>query len=135
MKGRRQILGRWGENLAAQYLQEHGYTILERNVRTPYGEIDLVASQDRTAGVGDLAGDNTGKVIVFVEVKTRRSMTYGLPEESITPRKRLHLVSSVQAYMQAHPELGSDWRIDVVAIQRLSAAQEPEIVLFENAVA
>jgi putative endonuclease len=134
MKGERQIIGRWGENLAAQYLHAHGYTILERNARTPYGEIDLVTCQAQPAQVGNHAFGCPGQVIVFIEVKTRRSQAYGLPEASITPRKRDHLVSAIQAYMQAHPELGGDWRLDVVAIQHLSSGQEPEIVHFENAI-
>ena len=55
----RQSLGRLGEDLAAQYLAEQGFAILARNVRTPYGEIDLLAQQ--------------GDLVVFVEVKTRRT--------------------------------------------------------------
>ena len=43
MSGRRQAIGRWGENVAAGYLERNGYEILDRNARTPYGEIDLIA--------------------------------------------------------------------------------------------
>lgn len=113
----RQALGRWGEDLAASYLAAQGYQVLERNVRTPHGEIDLVA---RDPGM-----------LVFVEVKTRRSASFGPPEESVTPRKRLHLSASAQAYLQSHPELDGNWRLDVIAI-RLFKSEPPEIVHFEN---
>ncbi|MEW5873013.1 MAG: YraN family protein [Chloroflexota bacterium] len=124
MSRSRQNLGRWGETLAADYLQERGYTLVERNARTAFGEIDLVMRQPAP----------TGPVTVFVEVKTRRSQAFGLPEEAITPRKQAHLLDSAQAYLQAHPELDGDWRIDVIAIQRSDAAAPPEIIHFENAV-
>lgn len=123
MSGSRQRLGQWGETLAADYLQKQGYALLERNARTAYGELDLVMRQSVLGGA----------VTVFVEVKTRRSQAFGLPEEAITPRKQAHLLDSAQAYLQTHPELDGDWRIDVVAIQR-SAAAAPVITHFENAV-
>jgi putative endonuclease len=118
-----QRVGRWGEELAADYLRQRGYTLLDRNARTPYGEIDLVACQDAAGGPW----------LVFVEVKTRRSGTFGLPEESITARKRAHLLAAAQAYSQAHPELGGAWRIDVIAIRRERPDFPVEIVHFENA--
>ncbi len=118
MSKARQTLGRWGENLAAQYLQQKGYTILAQNARTAYGEIDLVAQQN--------------EALVFVEVKTRTSAAFGLPEAAITPRKQAHMLAAAQAYLQAQPELDADWRIDVIAIRRRKN-QPPEIVHFENA--
>jgi len=120
---RRQSLGKWGEALAAETLERRGYTLLERNARTPFGELDLVMHQ--------------GQVIVFVEVKTRRTRSYGdtpsfgLPEESITRRKQEHLLHAAQAYLQSHPQLGDNWRVDVVAIRRAPGSQ-PEVVHFEN---
>jgi len=56
VKNSRQRLGAWGEGVAAQYLSERGYTILGRNIRTPYGEIDIVARQeeDRILSTGSL---------------------------------------------------------------------------------
>ena len=119
---KRQTLGRWGETLAAGYLEMLGYTILERNVRTAYGEIDLVAR-----GSGEA-------VTVFVEVKTRRSGAYGLPEQSVNAAKRAHLLAAAQAYILAHPELPGDWRIDVIAIRSGPDQNSPEITHFENAI-
>jgi putative endonuclease len=116
----RKKLGGWGESYAAQYLTEKGYTILERNVRTAHGEIDLVADHQ--------------SVVVFVEVKTRTSRSYGYPEESVTPSKQAHLLASAQAYLQSHPDLLGDWRIDVIAIERRAAEDQPVVAHFENAV-
>jgi putative endonuclease len=113
------LLARWGEKEAADYLSDNGYTIVQRNARTPYGEIDLVA--------------RCGETVVFVEVKTRSSTNYGLPEESITSSKREHMLSSAQAFMQANPDLGAHWRIDVIAIRR-HPDRHRELVHFENAV-
>jgi len=135
MKTPRQNLGAWGEDLAEAYLEQQGYAILERNAHTPYGEIDLVARQlDPKASLGPHGSADPGEVIVFVEVKTRRSSAYGLPEDAITSRKREHMLRSAQAYMQAHPELVANWRIDVIAIRRLPSHSHPLITHFENAV-
>jgi len=130
MSTTRQSLGRWGETLAADYLLQHGYSIIDRNARTPYGEIDLVARQ-REGGVVDITGEKW--VTVFVEVKTRASRAFGLPEESVNARKQAHLLAAAQAYLQQHPELEGDWRIDVIAIQRYHPNQTPAIRHFENA--
>ena len=120
MSSRRQALGQWGESLAAEHLADLGYEILARNVRTPYGEIDLLARQDDQ--------------LVFVEVKTRSNRAYGDPETSITEKKRAHLIAAAQAYLQTHPAPNTDWRIDVIAIRKRPAGQAPEIVHFENAI-
>jgi len=113
----RQSLGHWGEAVAASYLSERGYVILDRNARTPYGELDLIT--------------RLGDALVFIEVKTRASNTLGPPEVSVSSTKRAHLLSASQAYLQAHPELGNDWRIDVIAILRLPG-QKAQIEHFEN---
>ena len=76
---------------------------MSRNWRSPYGEIDLIASHD--------------EVVVFVEVKTRKSKSFGPPEISITPRKAEHMRNCAEYYIQQHPELTNDWRIDVITIQ------------------
>ena len=131
MKNRRQALGRWGEEQAARFLRERGYTILERNARTAYGEIDLVARQFIFTNQD---GASEATMIVFVEVKTRTSSAFGMPEAGIDRRKIEHMLSSAQAYLQEHPELEDDWRIDVVAVWRSRSGDEPQITHFENAV-
>lgn len=119
MQNYRQKLGGWGERLAASYLEDKGYTILGRNLRTRFGEIDLLARQ--------------GEQLVFVEVKTRRSTRYGLPEEAVTGNKKAHLLDAIQAYLQGHPELPGNYRVDVIAIFRSPKDRTHEIVQFENA--
>jgi len=73
-------------------------------------------------------------IIVFVEVKTRRTTSFGLPEEAITARKRQHLLAAAQAYLLAHPELDGDLRLDVIAIQGSPSGNPPLITHFENAI-
>ena len=113
----RQSLGRWGEAIAAEYLAERGYTILEHNARTPYGELDLIARQ--------------GDALVFIEVKTRASRSLGPPEISVTQTKQAHLLSAAKSYLQERPHLQYEWRIDVIAILRLPG-QKAQIEHFEN---
>src|SRR5436190_4361834 len=96
-----QRIGKWGEETATEYLTQRGYEIIARNMRTPYGEIDIVAKQ--------------GDTFIFIEVKTRTSNSMGLPEESITPRKRQHMISAAEYYAAEH-EI-DHWQIDVVSIE------------------
>ncbi len=114
-------LGRLGETLAGAFLKNKGYQILEKNWRTPYGEIDLVARQAES--------------IIFVEVKTRSSRSLGPPEISITHRKAEHMRSAAEYYIQQHPEVQADWRIDVVTIQLLPDQSPAMIDHFENVLA
>lgn len=127
---RKQSLGSWGERLAADYLQSHGYTILARNLRTPHGELDLIALQPALS-------DQTPGTLVFVEVRTRASIVFGAPELSVTHLKQEHIRHSVAYYLQNHPEQAQhlDWRIDVIAIRRLDRSVPAEITHFENAFA
>lgn len=116
-------LGNLGENLAADYLQKHGYTIRERNYRVPrLGEIDIVAED---AGC-----------LVYVEVRTRRGRGYGTPEESITVAKKLRLVELAMSYRQSHDglDLPADERIDVVAVEMTPAGRLFRIDIIKNAV-
>lgn len=118
MSNEKRALGTWGETAAADYLLARGYAILERNVRTPYGEIDLVAQ--------------FGNQIVFIEVKTRKSRLYGAPEVSVSSRKQAHMIACAESYRQSHPDLDCGWQIDVIAIER--HGKRVEIVHFENAI-
>ncbi len=119
MPTHKQALGHWGEQLATDFLQNKGYTILGRNLHNEHGEIDLLAQH--------------GDTLVFVEVKARSSSLFGLPEEAITAVKRRHLLDSALGWLEANPDFKGDWRIDVISIRRLPKTQ-PEIVHFENAV-
>ena len=120
MSKRNIALGRWGEKFAQDYLIGKGYSLIEKNVRTEYGEIDLIVEGDG--------------VIVFVEVKTRSGDGFGFPEEAITPQKAAHMIESAQAFVQDNSGLIKEWRIDVIAIRRGASEESPEITHFENAV-
>ena len=95
-------LGRSGERLAADYLRERGYRVVDRNVRRREGEVDLVALQ--------------GGTLVFVEVKLRRPRQAGRAVEQLSRRKQHRLRELAAAYGMEHPELPADQRIDLVAI-------------------
>jgi len=128
-----QKIAAWGESLAASFLHDKGYQVVARNARTPYGEIDLVA---QLSGFGESDPQvqlASTPLTVFVEVKTRRTLKFGYPEMSITARKRAHLLDAAQAYLQLHPELAGDWRVDVIAILLKGPDESPEILHFENA--
>lgn len=119
MTGKNQALGRWGETVAAEYLVGKGYHIEARNIRTTYGEIDLLATKE-----GEL---------VFVEVKTRTTLSYGYPEEAITEKKLVHMIESAENYLQEQTDFKGNWRIDVIAIHKRNGKETPEITHFENA--
>jgi putative endonuclease len=119
MTNRNQMLGRWGEEAAARFLQANGYNILARNYRTPHGEIDLLASKD--------------DMLVFVEVKTRSSHAFAYPEDSVTLRKQAHMLAAAGYYLKQHPECSDTWQFDVIAIER-SPDRKPVITHFENVI-
>ena len=122
-----QRIGSIGERLAGERLTAQGYRIAARNYRCPWGEIDLIAQQ--------------GPTWVFVEVRTRRTNTYGAPEESLTPHKARRLTLTAQHYLQNHvlpshnaaPE--PDWRIDLIAIRLGPNRRILSINHLQNAVA
>ena len=113
-------LGKWGEDVATQFLQAKGLKILERNWRCEEGELDIIALDNDT--------------IVVVEVRTRTSDAYGTPEESLTHHKRRHLEKSALAYLQEHDCLDTLWRIDVIAIDALQSGSVDRISHYENAI-
>ena len=82
-------LGNAGEDRAAEYLESHGCRILERQYRTPAGEIDIIARDGRT--------------MVFVEVKTRRTGSVTRPAEAVDRRKRERIIRSAVCYLMEYP--------------------------------
>jgi putative endonuclease len=115
----KQATGRWGEDEAAAYLIANGYSLQARNVRSAHGEIDIVASKDG--------------LLIFVEVKTRRSHDFAYPEDSVTRRKQAYLLSAAEAYLQAHPQSGDNWQFDVIAVEGLPGGKA-QIEHFENVI-
>ncbi len=116
----RQGLGRTGERLAAEALMAKGYHILERNFRCRHGEIDLVAQDEHE--------------LVFVEVKTRRGTSYGLPEDALTLHKRRKLLEVASYYLDLHTCSDRSWRVDVVAVQFSKGGKLEEIRVYPYAV-
>ena len=116
MSQHNQKIGHWGEQVAAEYLQKRGYELVDRNVRTPYGEIDLILLFNG--------------ILVFVEVKTRTSSRYGYPEESITPRKQQHMLDSAEHYAQEKKL--EHWQIDAISVEGKPSGKKPRITHFED---
>ena len=109
--------GTFGEEIGDHYLKQKGYRILERNARSPFGEIDAVALHHG--------------VLVFVEIKTRMTGDFGLPEEAVDGRKQSQLARLASWYLARHPNLDLPVRFDVLAIGM--EREEPEIRLIQNA--
>ena len=98
-------VGRIGEQIARHHLQGKGYRIVDANYQCRWGEVDLIALD--------------GPVWVFVEVRARRSVAYGSPEESVTPAKARRLTLTAQDFLRRRVVDSSnlEWRIDLVAIR------------------
>jgi len=94
--------GKAGEDLAVGLLVENGYTILERNFRTKFGELDIIAKDKET--------------FAFVEVKTRCSEDFGLPLEAISKAKQRKISRMAVTFMQEKGLLGKMARFDVISI-------------------
>ncbi len=105
--------GKKGEDIAVDYLKKKGIKIIARNVRTPFGEIDIVGKRD-------------GKLL-FIEVKTRKDETFGTPVEAITKKKLLHIVRSATYYMH-----GNDKDFGIGAVSILMDGAHYKIEYIEN---
>lgn len=94
-------VGLRGEQLACQWLETHGFSVLHRNWRHGRDELDVVARE--------------GGQLVVVEVKTRSSNRHGMPEEAVGPAKRRKLVRAAQAYLETFA-LDLDLRFDILGV-------------------
>jgi len=117
--------GRDGEDLAARYLEERGFTVMDRNYRFERSEVDLVCFLPA-------ARYSDGGELVFVEVKTRRGTGFGRPEEAVGPEKQRHLIRAARAWLHERRMEGTPCRFDVIAIQ-LDGDAAPAIDHIENA--
>lgn len=116
---RRKLLGRRGEEAAAQYLTKKGYRILHKNYRCPLGEVDLIARD--------------GDVLVFVEVRSRSGDQYGLGQESIGTKKKNKLRQLAWQYLKRFERGDCACRFDVVAILFESESVIKDLEHIENA--
>lgn len=96
-------LGKTAENFTAGYLSSKGYKIIDRNFRSKFGEIDLIAIKDNK--------------LVLIEVKARTSDKFGFPEEAVTPSKIWRITKTAEYYSLLNPKLPKSLRIEVVSIQ------------------
>ena len=117
MSDRKQRVGRSGEDLAVDHLRQLGYKIIARNYRTRQAEIDIIA-------------EHKG-VIVFVEVKARRSGGFGHPKWAVTPAKQRKISMAALAYLKKQHAMDARARFDVVTIQAMD--DEPCIEVITNA--
>ena len=96
------VVGRYGENVAAQYLTKHKYNILGRNFSCRFGEIDLIAWD--------------GESVIFVEVKARKDASFGLPREAVNRRKQQTIVQCANYWLFKNKQTGVPVRFDVIEI-------------------
>ena len=108
--------GKIGEDVAIEFLKNKGYEILEQNYYYNHGEIDIIAKENG--------------VLVFVEVKSRRSARFGEPQESVTPKKQELLRRTAEGFVQERNIGEMECRFDVVAV--LFTDGSAECTLFKN---
>lgn len=113
----RRQLGQQGEEIAVRYLQKESYRIIARNFRTRYGELDIICLKN--------------DVLVFVEVKTRRSKIYGSAEEALTNQKIEHIRKVALQYLADNHTKHKEIRFDVIAILMIN--NEPRLNHIEAA--
>lgn len=113
----RKNVGDRGEEIAAKFLKEKAYEIVQRNYRWARGEIDIIARQDN--------------ILVFVEVKTARGSSFGPPENWVDEHKQEQIGMVAEKYLQDNETTGMDCRFDVIAVE-LHGAQS-RIRHIENA--
>lgn len=103
-KDTRKQTGDQGEEIAAAFLTARGYRVLERNFRCKGGEVDIIAR------------DPGNKSLVFVEVKTRRNLTYGVPQLAVTPFKQRQISKAALTWIAKNKLHDHNARFDVIAI-------------------
>jgi len=114
----KQALGKTGEDLAAAFIVQAGMRILERNYKSKGGEVDIIAKD--------------GNVLVFVEVKCRKTLNYGVPQLAVTPFKQRQISKAALTWLAQQRIRDTDARFDVIAIQ-MHPAGNPTIEHIRNA--
>lgn len=114
MSFRRMRTGKQGEDLAAAHLEQNGYRILERNYRSVFGEVDIVAEE--------------GDTLVFVEVKSRRSEAYGDPQLAVGPEKQRKISRAAMGYLSERGLNRRPARFDIVAVKLRPSGNTIELI-------
>lgn len=110
------LTGNLGEKMAVKYLLDKGYAILHRNWRHKNWEMDVIAEKNNK--------------LHFIEVKTRRTTTFGFPEEDVSKKKVRNLMGAAEEYLLIHPK----WKLiqfDILSIT-LEKNKEPDFFLIED---
>ncbi len=117
----RKDIGFFGESLASLYLQKKGYTVLERNYRKPWGEIDIIAKH--------------GDVVVFVEVKAN-TKDFGHefnPEVRVDEKKLNKITKTAALYLEyEYGTMDTEWRVDIVSVTIINHENKAKITHFKN---
>ncbi|MGL4483889.1 MAG: YraN family protein [Anaerovoracaceae bacterium] len=98
----KQIFGKFGESVATEYLKGLGYSILSRNFRGKAGEIDIIAKKDG--------------LLLFIEVKSRRSLSFGIPSQAVNREKQKHIYAVAAEYLATHNVYYKERRNEVVEV-------------------
>ena len=104
-------LGKWGEQLAVDFLLKKGFEILERNWRFQRAEIDIIALKENR--------------LIIVEVKTRSTTAVGVPQDFVSAKKRQLLQQAAVAFVDRYPE-DVEVQFDIIAIQKIGKCTEIE---------
>ena len=110
-------LGMWGEELAAEYLQHKGYSILERDWKSGHRDLDIIATDD--------------DILVFVEVKTRRNRVFGEQEDAIDYKKLQNLRQAINYYVKSR-RINREFRLDVITAVGTPGGDRPEMSHIED---
>ena len=115
----RKELGDFGENYVSNYIKDLGFKVIGRNYHTKYGEIDIIATKD-------------GK-IHFVEVKTRKSLLFGTPEEAYSLKKQERIIKAALGYLKDN-NINKSFQIDLVALILNDKNEVLSIAMYDNAI-
>ena len=111
-------LGKKGEAVAIKFLKKKGYQIIETNYLKRTGEIDIIAF------------DSKYNEYVFIEVKTRRNLNFGYPEESVDEKKLSKIIETAENWLENKNISNAEWRIDIISIEWQDKI--PKIKHFQN---
>ncbi|MBF0230929.1 MAG: YraN family protein [Desulfamplus sp.] len=117
--------GQQAEESVAMFLENQGYKILERNYRTRWAEIDIIASCKSTPNGQDILSIDT---LVFIEVKARNSTRYGLPAEAVSLSKQKKIISAALHYIREKKVVDTRIRFDVMTLLFQNGKYQMEII-------
>jgi len=161
MTTKKQDTGKLGEDVAIKYLEKHGYKVLERNYRKPWGEIDIIALENSAEMIGNSSANSSAIAdssaiaernklpqhcrtitallpkqlpqLVFIEVKAQNRYFEWRPEENVTFHKKRQLSKIVATYLKEHrTSEKQDWRIDVLAVKLDFEAKNAQVEHIKN---